>query len=57
MRLTTAGDFTAYEWRVATHGQGDYFFSSGMSVGVFAGVDVFPALGWTTAVTLSLAMF
>jgi hypothetical protein len=56
-RITTAGDYTATDWRIATHAQLDYIWGSGFSVGVLGGVDMFPALGFSAGVSLSLAMF
>jgi hypothetical protein len=62
MRMTSYGDFTAYEWRLGFHGQGDWVFGgrpgySGLSVGLFAGADVYPSLGWSTGMSVSFAFF
>jgi len=62
MRITTAGNFTAYEWRVGTHAQIDYVWGDephgmGMSLGVLGGVDMFPSLGFSVGGSFSLAMF
>jgi hypothetical protein len=60
-RYTQIDDFTAFEWRVALRGQVDWIIGderrggTAFTVGLFGGADVFPALGWSSGMSLSVA--
>lgn len=56
------GNYEALDWRVSARTQVDYLFgglpsTSGLALGAFGGVDVWPGLGWTAGVTFSYALF
>jgi len=61
-RYTQIDDYTAFEWRVALRGQFDWVIGdvrrkdTTLTLGLFGGADVVPALGWSGGLSLSIAL-
>jgi hypothetical protein len=57
VRVTNYASFSATEWRLGFHGQADWVVMNFISLGVFAGADVAPGLGWSTGMSFSFGLF